>query len=181
MKGITRVRHGGMTLIEVMVALLVLGVGVMGYAALQLHSVKMTDDTYARSQAMAIAQDAVERVRANINALSTYTAASNWGVGGGAPATTCTFTNATPSKCEPAQLAAVDIYQLETAAKTMLPTGTLKIVPCQQLTCVIVAWNETVAALSTGANTAECSQQDIDDGARGNAASCVIVEFTSGG
>lgn len=176
MKGITNAASRGMSLVEVMVAVLVLGIGVMGYAALQVRSVRMSEDTYSRSQAMAIAQDAVERIRANLNSLGDYYSA-NWGAAPTAPANACSYTGAAPAACTPAQLAAEDIFQLKTIARSMLPTGSISVQSCDQLTCVIVAWNETVAATSTGADTAECKQTDVDGRDRGNAGHCVIVQF----
>ena len=70
----------GFSIIEVLVALLVLGVGVMGYAALQLKSVRLSEETYSRSQAMSVAQDFIERVRVNFNEASKarYVAAASW-------------------------------------------------------------------------------------------------------
>lgn len=179
MKGILNTRQTGMSLVEVMVALLVLGVGVMGYAALQLRSVKLSEDTYARSQAMSIAQDAIERIRANRNAFESYKSA-NWQSDPADPGVTCSFTNQAPtvdSRCTEDQLALVDIFQLKTIASTMLPSGELAVVPCEQLSCVVVAWNETVAAISTGSATLECRQADVDDNDRGDAAHCVIVDI----
>lgn len=176
MKGIHIATTRGMSLVEVMVAVLVLGIGVMGYAALQVRSVRMSEDTYSRSQAMAIAQDAVERVRSNLNALGDYYGAS-WGGAPTAPASSCIYTGSAPVACTPTQLAAEDVYQLKTIARSMLPTGSISVQSCAQLACVIVAWNETVAATSTGADTAECKQTDVDGTDRGNAGHCVIVQF----
>lgn len=169
-----------MSLIEVLVALLVLGIGVMGYAALQLRSVKMSEDTYSRSQAMAIGQDAIERIRANLDGLPAYLDAG-WGdEGNPVPAPSCIFTANLPdaaAACTAEQMASQDIYEIRQSARSMLPNGSVAVVPCDQLACVIVAWNETIAATSTGADTDECKQRDIDDGDRGNAGSCVVIDF----
>jgi type IV pilus assembly protein PilV len=56
---------GGFSLIEVMVALLVTSVGLLGLASLQLVSLKQNHGAYLRSQATALAHDMVERMRAN--------------------------------------------------------------------------------------------------------------------
>lgn len=171
MNGCRKTHQRGMSLVEVMVALLVLGIGVMGYAALQLRSVKMSEDTYSRSQAMAIAQDAIERVRANIDGLPTYLA-TNWGAELAAPATRCTYTNAIPATpCTAAQMVANDVYELRTTVNSMLPTGAIAVAPCDQLTCVTVSWNETTVA--------NCDQDDINDDNNDldNTASCVRLEF----
>lgn len=60
--------QSGMTLIEVMVALLILSVGVLGAAAVQINALKYTDSALRRTQAGFIAQDMLERMRANPDA-----------------------------------------------------------------------------------------------------------------
>lgn len=64
----TESRQDGMTLIEVMVALLVLSVGVLGVAMLQLSALKHTDSALRSTQVSFIAHDLLERIRANPDA-----------------------------------------------------------------------------------------------------------------
>lgn len=61
----------GFTLIEVLVALLVMSVGLLGLAALQATSLKTNHGAYNRGQAIFLAYDMMDRMRANqINALA---------------------------------------------------------------------------------------------------------------
>ena len=53
----------GMTLIEVLVALLILTVGLLGAAAVQLNALKYTDSSRMTSQASFIAYDMMDRIR----------------------------------------------------------------------------------------------------------------------
>ncbi|MGY2376898.1 type IV pilus modification protein PilV [Pseudomonas sp. SDO524_S393] len=55
----------GMTLIEVLVAVLILAVGLLGTAAIQLNALKYTDSSRMTSQASFIAYDMLDRIRAN--------------------------------------------------------------------------------------------------------------------
>jgi type IV pilus assembly protein PilV len=55
----------GFTLIEVLVATLVLTVGILGVAAMQMVSFQTNQSAYARSQAVYLAQDMFDRMRAN--------------------------------------------------------------------------------------------------------------------
>lgn len=55
----------GFTLIEVLIAILVLAVGLLGLAGLQVVSLKTNHNAYLRSQATYLAHDAIERMRAN--------------------------------------------------------------------------------------------------------------------
>lgn len=56
----------GFTLIEVMVALVVLAVGLLGMASLMARSQKSNESAYLRSQATLLAYDFVERMKANL-------------------------------------------------------------------------------------------------------------------
>lgn len=58
-------RQSGMTLVEVLVTLVVISVGLLGVAALQLTSLKGNQESYVRSQAAMLAADLLDRMRAN--------------------------------------------------------------------------------------------------------------------
>ncbi|KTB82451.1 type IV pilus modification protein PilV [Pseudomonas syringae] len=82
----TRHRQAGMTLIEVLVSVLILAIGLLGAAAIQLNALKYTDSSTMSSQASFIAYDMMDRIRANVdgnasangttNVLATYGLAS---------------------------------------------------------------------------------------------------------
>jgi len=59
--------QAGMTLIEVLVTLVLISVGLLGVAALQLTSLKSTQESYVRSQAAMLAADMLDRMRSNQN------------------------------------------------------------------------------------------------------------------
>lgn len=63
----------GMSLIEVLVALLILTVGILGAAAVQVNALKYTDSSRMTSQASFIAYDMMDRIRANSAADYTVT------------------------------------------------------------------------------------------------------------
>lgn len=58
-------KAGGFSLIEVLVALLVLAVGVLGAAALQMNALKYNQTAAVRSHATLLAYDILDRMRAN--------------------------------------------------------------------------------------------------------------------
>lgn len=58
-------RVRGFTLIEALVALLVLSIGLLGVAALQLTSLRNNSNSALRTQATLLAYDIVDRMRAN--------------------------------------------------------------------------------------------------------------------
>jgi type IV pilus assembly protein PilV len=55
----------GMSLVEVLVTLVLISVGLLGVAALQLTSLKSTQESYVRSQAAMLAADMLDRMRSN--------------------------------------------------------------------------------------------------------------------
>ncbi|MCK1792526.1 type IV pilus modification protein PilV [Pseudomonas violetae] len=71
----------GMTLIEVLVALLILTVGLLGAAAIQLNALKYTDSSRMTSQASFIAYDMMDRIRANSGADYTITPPTSGNLG----------------------------------------------------------------------------------------------------
>lgn len=58
-------RQRGFNLVEVLVALLVLAIGVLGAAAMQMNALKFNQTAAVRSQATFLAYDIVDRMRAN--------------------------------------------------------------------------------------------------------------------
>lgn len=61
----TKRASGGMTLVEVMVAVLILSIGLLGLARLQMTVLRSNHSAYLRSQATLLAQEISERMLAN--------------------------------------------------------------------------------------------------------------------
>ncbi len=55
----------GFTLMEVLIALVVISIGLFGIAGMQLQSLKTSHDAYLRSQATYLAYDLIDKMRAN--------------------------------------------------------------------------------------------------------------------
>ena len=68
-------RPCGFSLIEVLVAILVLAVGLLGYALLQTMTVRLTQSSNQRTQATNLACDMLDQMRANRMAAPQYTGA----------------------------------------------------------------------------------------------------------
>ena len=71
MLGITRHQHG-VSLVESMIALLVISVGLLGIAALQITSISQNSSALHHSQAVWAAYDMSDRIRANDNSFAAY-------------------------------------------------------------------------------------------------------------
>ena len=101
-------RQRGFTLIEVMIAILVLGIGLLGFALLQTMNVRFTKSAQQRTMATALAYEVIDMMRmqrsdAGLGAYNQITYASFGAVTPGAcdrPAAATTATNITRWKCE---------------------------------------------------------------------------------
>ena len=139
-----KARQRGVGLIEVLVALLVLAIGVLGYAGMQLSALKGAELANNRAQATLIAQDALERLQLNPN-LPAYIAAA-WPTTpvavGSAPSgyANCTGVGAA---CSAAQMVSWDVNQLSWMAGNLLPEGLIAFQACPNsgLSCVVVSWD----------------------------------------
>jgi len=98
-------RNGGFTLIEVLVAALVLAIGILGLATTMLLGLKSDQSAYFRSQASAIAYDMADRIRLNRTAADagTYNNVDTNGTIPGDPS--CTSSS---GGCSSAQQAVMD-------------------------------------------------------------------------
>lgn len=74
---ISRKNQAGISLIEVLVSMLIVAFGVLGLAALQARSMNSEFESYQRSQAIILANDMVERVRMNRQAMGEFKNISN--------------------------------------------------------------------------------------------------------
>ena len=103
----------GFSLIEVLIALIILSVGMLGIAGLYVQSMQAGRTSMFRHNAVTIAGDIADRIRANPAAGTAYTAAvgaDNNCVNGGI-------------NCSPAQMAAHDISLWQEQADDSLPNG----------------------------------------------------------
>jgi type IV pilus assembly protein PilV len=106
-------RQRGMTFIEVLIALFILVMGILGAVAMQASAKKGSFDAMQRSVASALAQDIIERMRGNdATALADY-AGTDYGVTlNGLPTKRC---NSQDSLCTPAEMVINDLYEWELA------------------------------------------------------------------
>lgn len=68
----------GSTMIEVLVALLILAIGLLGMAGLQTLSLRNAHDAYLRTQATILAVDMVERMRAGNGSMAQGNDLAEW-------------------------------------------------------------------------------------------------------
>lgn len=117
----------GFTLLEVLVAIVVLSIGLLGLAGLMASSLKNSHSAYQRTQATWLAYDALDRMRANrqVALAGGYNLALGAAPGGSA-------------------LAKDDLDEWDTALTNTLPAGDGSIaVAAGGVVKVVVQWNDT--------------------------------------
>ncbi len=126
--GAPAARYGrGFTLLEIMIALLILSIGLLGLAGLQANGLRQNNNALMRTYAMIQAYDMAERMRANPAGVS----AGNYALAAAttSPADPGQYCIGTGSDCNAAQLAAADIFEWWQQTNSLLPSGTGSIQP----------------------------------------------------
>jgi type IV pilus assembly protein PilV len=136
----------GVGLMEVLVALLILAIGVLGFAALQFRAMDAAQEATENTVAMNVARDLAERIRINRTALSEYKSAIN----NKATNDTCLGANdiSTPKmlaipKCNSTAMAQFDAKEI--LEKTSQSGQSIIVADCvkSSLNCIYIAWGKT--------------------------------------
>jgi type IV pilus assembly protein PilV len=119
-------RSAGFTLLEVLVALFVLAIGLLGLAMLQTTGLRFNTNSYSRTQATYVAYDIAERMRANASGFTAgkydvlNTSAANTAIStySSCKSSTCSCNTAI---CDSTALAKYDLGQWYNQQDTLLP------------------------------------------------------------
>lgn len=108
--------HNGFTLLEVLVALVVLAIGLLGAAGIVLNSTRMASSSYLSAAAQQYAYEITDKMRANQAALQ----AGNYAIASGASASYSI--DCSQTTCTSANMAQYDLAQWLDEVQT-LPNG----------------------------------------------------------
>ena len=144
----------GFSLIEVLVTMVIISFGLLGIAGVIVNALKNNNSSYARTQASVLANDIIDRMRANRVTAETAPFAYNLALGA-VPAGNGVVLN--------------DLTQWRTALAAAMPSGTgsITMADATQVT-VVVQWNDarasgdgTAVGAGDGATTGRTNQQVI--------------------
>ena len=148
-----RLIEGGFTLLEVLIALLVLSIGLLGIGKMMMLSARANDSAYMRSQATALAYTMLDAMRSNrVAAIS-----QGYDTGQVAPATQACATTA--PGCTSSQVAQNDTFLWNQALARALPNGAGTVVTLtvpdaagalNTSATITVTWSDKVAEQSFG-------------------------------
>lgn len=131
-------RQGGFTLVEVLVTVIVLAIGLLGLAGLQLNGMRYTHSAYQRSQATILTNDIIDRMRAN--RATAEDGAYDIAIGAAASEVSC---RGTETNCTPANLAAADLFEWKQALAAVLPAGDGAVQQDGGSLTVTIQWDDT--------------------------------------
>jgi type IV pilus assembly protein PilV len=130
-------KHQGMTLIEVLIAAIIVAVGLLGVASLQIASLQGSANADYRSRAIDFATSLSERMQANLIAVSNndYLGSPNCETGSEPVVSNCSMTpimatSSSVEQCTPQQMALFDLNQISCGAggiEESLPNGQLQV------------------------------------------------------
>jgi len=167
MQIINKNRQKGFSLIEALVAFLILSVGMLGIASLQTMSLKSGHSAALRTVAVVKVEEILESMRSNLTALPNYAAGTaDMGTDNG-----CSQTTVAAAACTPAQLAQDELFRWKNSLIEALPnnaatTASVVVVPPappQTMTSVVV--------------TVSWSERDLDTGGAANMNYSVAVQM----
>lgn len=168
----------GVGMIEVLVAMLLLAIGVIGFAALQVRALGASNEGMVRTQAMQIARDLAERIRVNhtlgyaqyVNSLKTPDTGSF---------------DCVTQYCSPVNMAKYDVQAIRANAQNI--GATIAYPVCYGMNdklngrrCIYVAWGATKASDGAASGGAECTfngKYNIANTSTNKPTTCVMMEM----
>ena len=152
-------RQTGVGLVEVLVALVLLSIAVLGFVALQIRAITASNEATMNVQATNIARDLAERMRMNRDGLAGYVANTD-------------TTDCATDFCDPENMAKYD-FRLVSSRATDLGMS-MDVLNCQGSTlvrkCIYVAWEGTTATNGTGSSDCTNGAAYVPN------AKCIIME-----
>ncbi len=167
----------GVGLIEVMVAVLLLSVAVLGFSALQMRAISATDESLVRTQTLSIVRGLAENMRANPAQLATYETVINATDSDTSINTSCQELS---DRCTSEELATKEATN---AAVKLNEYGiTISMVTCpgtadfSEIKCIIAAWGNTQAKMLSNSSGTDSNACANENGVYNRGSTCVIVE-----
>lgn len=136
--------NGGFGMIEVLVSLLILAIGLLGLASLQTTGLAQTSEVRNRSQAILLADDIFERIRANRDNIDDYAVAE-----GNLPNCDPTFSIANTV------IATNDLNEWKNSLACLLPAGNGAVQVNDRVVTVQIVWDGKTGGGNDGSVTLE--------------------------
>lgn len=156
----------GMGLIEVLVALILLAIAILGFSALQLRAVGATDESLIRSRASSVIYSLSESMRVHIDNIDAMKTVING---------TAFDKNCASVSCTAEEMAKYDAQRMKTLASNEGFNIAMQTCPGtasgQPINCVIISWKGTNASI--GSADTDCVR---DTGVYNSTSTCLMME-----
>lgn len=167
----------GVGLIEILVALILLALAVLGYVALQTKSIAASQESIVKTQAQSVIKGLAENIRANNTARNSYVSNINNYLN-----STTAPKNCDSESCNSTQLANYDAFKAMQYAKSF--GLSLGMAECPGMVegssfarqCIFAAWGNTTLTQSSGElNYSDCLNSTT--GVYVSNSSCLMMEL----
>lgn len=145
----------GFTIIEMLIAVLVISIGLLGMAGLQTTGIQQSHNSYLKTQASMLAYDMADRMRSNLQGVAAghYDAVDSMD----SPVSTTPSCITGNTACSSSDTASYDIYQWtnkdsEGSIASLLPAGYGMVTENGGVFTITVLWDES----RTGATGTDC-------------------------
>jgi len=151
----TPITQNGFTIIEMLIAVLVISIGLLGMAGLQTTGIQQSHNSYLKTQASMLAYDMADRMRSNLQGVSAGHYNNIDSMDSPVNATPgCASSN---NACSASDTASYDIYQWthknsEGSIASLLPSGYGMVTENGGIYTITVLWDEA----RTGATGKDC-------------------------
>ena len=147
--------QAGFTIIEMLIAVLVISIGLLGMAGLQTSGIQQSHNSYLKTQASMLAYDMADRMRSNLAGVAAghYNAVDSMD----SPITSAPGCISSNTACSASDTATYDVYQwtnssAEGSIASLLPSGYGMISQNGGVFTITVLWDEA----RTGATGTDC-------------------------
>ena len=149
--------NNGFTLLEVMIAMVIFAVGLLGLAGIQSIAFQNEHSSYSRSQAILLAYEMADRIKANAPGSVAYVIGANTAtVAGYLGSTMCTV-----NSCTTTDIVKYDMGLWKASIASLLPSGKGAITnPSALIHTITVHWDEDRTGV-TGINCPVLSADDL--------------------
>ena len=160
----------GIGLLEVMIALMLLAVAVLGYSAMQVRAANISIEADNQTRAVELTRDLHERMRINREGMKQFQATGTY------TGTTGTIPACRSTECTIDQLAVYDFNQVQANAESLAMSIAIHRCPnaTVQRHCIYVAWGDTTPTVGTAATDCTTDQNVYRPNAQ-----CVFMESFS--
>ncbi|WP_278493087.1 type IV pilus modification protein PilV [Acinetobacter gyllenbergii] len=147
-------KQRGVGVVEVLIALLILMLGVLGFVVLQYRAVEATSEGGTRIQAINIARDFAERIRVNRGSIATYVTELQ-----SAKDQSTSSKNCSKEECTASEMADYDVAQIVKSAGNV--GMAVNLIGCPSNSdnrqCIYVAWGATAPTNGLNKDEGDCT------------------------